>query len=321
MILKDTLLSTQNDMWSGYHGDQEYDQLWIQAMESDYQGWIDATVQTVYGTSADYNQFGDPVIAFYHDCTYDPVVEYEFHHFHCGNGDCVYCELVSEGIKYYDRDRFITYDRYIQRWAGDDDVILGYSDLFTWNDPINQETDESDDDESYEEEESYDDDDDYDNSHAYNRYGYNMGESVRVAHFDSVANGWIAPNGTFYYVPDYRNHGCGHWETARHLGFRSDDPVHEMESAGYIHLSSYYSTTYRFHFIPNRPTDEQKNIAQLYCEANDLPLPDELMPDDSAPMFDESEEFTVKVFTYWTRVEDSTLPRAIRDQFYKLSGD
>lgn len=315
--------------------------------------WSDATDRAVElrlwgkATQSTISFYG---IAHYYDCKIDMPSQPLYHRYHCGDSECMYCSVIYEAMEIapnrinwpsyntYVLSDFISYERYVEKYnltdATDDSVYdVSISDLLAVND--RQEEEEEEEEEEYDDESSYDDDyDSYDDAdddaydRTYNTYGYTMGQIVKERHFGGVGNGWIAPNGTFYYVPDYNNHGCGHWDTAKDkLGFVRDpnssyyDPVDMAEQAGYIHLSSYYSTTHRFHFIPNRPTDAQKAVAFAYCEANGIPLPDALVPDDEESFTEESEEFTIKVYTHWSRVEESTMPRAMRDRFYPLSGD
>lgn len=317
----------QATMGVQFHGSTEYAQesilgLPIEAYhdQAHYDGWILAAQSTLSLSE----------IAHYYDCKIDYANEPEYHHFPCNDPrGCDYCDLVRQALAdHADIGDLVSFARFEERFplSSNDDQTEYYRETlpsyFTgldlrywrsyWQDPI-EDDDYEDEDDDYSE--------DAEESHAYNQYGYSMADHVEPQHFDGVANGWIAPNGTFYYVPDYRNHGCGHWETAKALGFGSAyDPVNGAEQAGYIHLSSYWSYTHRFHYVPNRPTREQKEIAQLYCAANGIPLPESLAPDDE-PILPDDEPFTVKTFTFWNRVEDSTLPRKVRDLFYPLSGD
>lgn len=107
--------------------------------------------------------------------------------------------------------------------------------------------------------------------------GYRMGEIVNWDDLQSVTEGWLAPNGIWYYVPCYRRHGVGHHETAIHLGFTG---THDCEQAGYIHVSSYYDYRNFFKYIPDRPTKSQKETVNLFCKLHGQRVPIECQYDD-----------------------------------------
>jgi len=327
----DTTINDYNAaMWLAFYGEETYEQnsfaFLFAADVVQYNAWLDATVSTLYPSQ----------VAHYYDCKLDMPNQPEYHHFPCQealNPDesvyCEYCHAIICGLEDdYEQTVFVTYDVFNTRFPGkyDEDGYFkrgylpyrfNYSDLFTtaeWY--VKEEPEEED--ESYDEYEDEYEDDEYDTGVG-NYYSYNNGNIVDPDHFSEVDNGWLAPNGTFYYVTDYNRHGTAHWECARLLGFDGSDPVHSAEQAGYIHISRYYSATYRFHFIPDRPTKAQKEVAAMYASAMGIPLPESLEYDDPCALDDESHE--VKTYVRWTRIEESTLPRNIRDQFYPLSGD
>jgi hypothetical protein len=262
-------------------------------------------------------------IAHYYDAKIDYENEPEYHHFHCGNPDCVYCELITNAKDngHYESE-FISYARFVEKWPSESDAELDYQDLYTFRDRDEEESDEDEDESSYDEDyDSYDED--YDEDESNNYHGYRQADKVADEHFAEVDNGWIAPNGTFYYVPDYQRHnGNSHWETAIKLGFGQAsygfDPVTAAEEAGWIHVSRYYNDRQRFHFVPRNPTVAQKDTAMVYAQATGTRLPDSLKQEMGIK---EKTDHRIDTFIFWKRLEDSCMPRSFRDRFYPLSGD
>lgn len=354
-MLYTTMSQSQSKSWHGQYGNQDYDQLSMLTMDDswyndaeNWDGWISATNGTIYDVSQ---------MAFYHDVEPKYDEEPDCHFYPCKDPDCEYCYHIGDALSTkisawyesrgnYTLDMLVSYETFTAKYPlihdeTDDtwsrnvpDWLSAYymqADSSLW---MQEEDEEDEEDTSYEEDEDeeedhdhYEEEEDYDR--AYNRYHYEKADVVDPDHFDSVFNGWLAPNGTFYYVPDYNNHGVAHWETARTLGFNKVilangkeyiDPVEAAERAGYIHISYYYDHTHRFHFVPTRPTKAQKETARLYADANDIPLPESLEDDDTY-VEDTDQEPVIKSYTFWQRVAESCMSRSMRDRFYPLSGD
>jgi len=320
------------DNWYAFYGDEQHFQNSFtsllmaddSATQADVQEWISAIGVTISVYS----------VAHYYDAPVDYAKQPEYHHYPCrdhladpaGETWCSYCTALEGGFRNGRTvGSFVTFEQFNSRFPvtyhedGEYRELpfrFDYTDLLTSASYYQVEEEEEEYDYDDESEEEYEDED-YDSGTG-NYYGYNNADVVNPDHFAEVDNGWIAPNGTFYYVTDYNRHNEAHWECARILGFDGYDPVHSAEQACYIHVSRYYSATYRFHFIPDRPTRAQRETAALYASAMGIPLPDELVDHDELVV---EENKAVAVYTYWTRVEDSVMPRALRDRFYPLSGD
>jgi hypothetical protein len=100
--------------------------------------------------------------------------------------------------------------------------------------------------------------------------------------------------------------------TAHKLGFSSVD---SCENAGYIHVSVYWSRIDRFVHIPTNPSHAQIDTIRAYCEANNLRL-----PKCAVYKIVETSDHTIvpmqNLSPAWLK-----MPRIMRDQFYRLSGD
>lgn len=326
-----TIYDTQRNMYWGFHGAEMLDQLSFAEMTPWYDGWSNAKRGTIYDTDR---------MAFYAaDCVevnYD--LEPEVHHYPCKDADCEYCRHIGLGLmtrnnawdydakpQYYKLHEFVSFATFVEKYPlihdHEDDTYsrdlpasFDCTDLLKiyWTYP----QDEEDEEEEYDQDEEdyeYTYDDDYSEG---NPHGYAMADEVDPRHYANVDNAWIAPDGTLYYVPDFRRHGTAHYETACSLGFDGTD---DCERHGYIHVSSYYSRSNRFHYWPNNPTVDQKATAMAYAEATETNIPDALvLQTEDEPIKDAAD---IAVYTFWKRVEESCMPRSQRDRFYPLSGD
>ncbi len=142
---------------------------------------------------------------------------------------------------------------------------------------------------------------------------YNMGDIVDSDDYNTVENCWIAPNGDMHYVPY-----CNHQRTAEKLGFSG---VTQAENRGWIHVSVYWSRMYRFHYIPSKPTHAQIEVVNAYCEANDLPIPEEAQIKDYSNESKDLDQLMESVKMQNLSPAWIKLTRKTRDQFYPLSGD
>lgn len=256
----------------------------------------------------------------YYDATRDHLTlseEPQYHHYHCGDEDCAYCELVSKGISpdryMYSGETladFMTFEQFNAQHPIYFEEVDGEQVWYRRNCPTSWSQLKS-----YCYYGPYGEDKHDDRPEPGNYYGYSAGDIVYPKHFHEVDNGWLAPSGTFYYVPDYDRHSFAHHGTARLLGFSGCE---DIEAKGYIHISSYYSQSMRFYAVPAKPTKAQIDIANQYAEATNTLLPDTLKYKEEVVF---TQAPTIVPFTYWQRVEDSCKPRSFRDRFYPLSGD
>lgn len=324
--------------WFAYYGDESYKQTDLINGMPDFtavdrmelrETWQPALRSTIPGFA----------VAHYYDAVINYDSEPEYHHYRCNDPDgCDYCDRVESALTFgmYDLYEIVSFQTYSEKYTlikHDDgtftrqDMPDYFPDSFMLADAsIWQETEEDDNmyhDHDGDYDNDYDEDEDDNDRRPSNYHGYERADIVNPDHFAHVENGWIAPNGTFYYVTDYARHGEAHYETARALGYTRTrngrhDPVEAIEEAGFIHVSRYYDNSKRFYSIPSRPTKAQKKVATLYAELTDTFLPDSLREEDEII---ESDERVVIPFVYWQRVQESTMPRSIRDMFYPLSGD
>lgn len=149
---------------------------------------------------------------------------------------------------------------------------------------------------------------------------YMMGEVLDIEDYGNTTEAWINPNGDLHYVPEWNIYNIGHQETAHELGFSS---VSAMESAGYLHVSTYYNADLPFRNEPRKITDSQMNTAMLLCDAHGWSYPDfvnEWLDAHKTESECNNEEFTIAPMQNLSR-SWLTMPRSERDKWYKLSGD
>ncbi len=281
----------------------------------------------------------------YYDCTCEGCMINR--HYPCGNMDCDYClnigSLLNNGIDWnsYTKDDLISYADYLNMGESDGeyfynsyDYVLKHCDKYGCDTRINamdykenhgycaEHVDcYANDDYDNEDDDSYEDDD-YDNEyHDHSdgtfRYGHTMGEVLDPSEYHETHEAWIAPSGKLHFVPSYNHHGIGHYETAQELGFSGTDGC---ERAGYIHVSTYYSMRYPFHYVPENVTESQYETVQLFCDANDWTYPQFLQDYLDLQKDEPIEEITImpmqNLSPSWL-----SMKRSERDKWYPLSGD
>ncbi len=232
--------------------------------------------------------------------------EPEFHHYHCGDAECDYCCIAERGMRWYDYELsdYMTFEQFntmfpIELSTENGELVwnrfgipLQPAGLLAYNycEPIDEE------DEDY-----YDD-------------GTSAGTEVDPEEFEFTQEGWLAPDGTFYYVPDE----VGHEGTAKILLY-GEGPYNcycdVLEDRGWIHITDYYGPE-RFQYVPPRPTKAQIETANLFAEAHGIEVPESLRYQVTF-----TETLEIKPFIRWHRIEESCKPRSFRDRFYPLSGD
>ena len=295
------------------------------------------------------DDFGVSTMEFhYYDCTCQQCYD---RHFPCDiESECPYCitvrNLLDRGRAYewstpFDLSTLLPYSMY-ESWDddkkysnfADDELVIAHCDHYDCNNIVSRRFYDSHCGyckEHYAEWESDQESDDYDqddedseySDRTYGDWDHDMGEVLDVREYGHTTEAWIAPDGKLHFVPDYNTYGIGHYETAQELGLGSTDSA---ERKGYIHVSTYYSTRYPFHYVPSNYTDDQVNTAMLFCDAHSWDYPEFIVEWIAANQDDDcTDDSDIVCIEIKSMQNLSTswlcMTRAERDKFYPLSGD